>query len=488
MQFWKILWVLLISLTLHATADNHYLLTNRDGTKTDFFVKAGAFRILSHAREALAATDLPLHIMRIKTFYCLVSKRFASQQEAQSHLHKIQNTYPDAYIITLYRKPAPKTQTGPDPLTRNMQQGIAAFKAKRYEEALAAFDRQLIEQPENTHAQRYYAKSLYALRLFKEAREAFVKLSKSDLSKSEQAEVAKYLEAIEKSRQKHIFSLTLTAGVGYDDNINLNPDRNTTQYGPYTLRNDTDKTASSYGIFACTLAHTYKAENFTLYSQLYSYNELLHSAKGNDLNFLDVSTALIKQYKNLTLLFPIGLNTAYLDGEHISQNLYTIPTIRMQAAPMWQTSLHATLLENHTTFAKDRDYRRYGSGIGVRYGTSRDYAGIDLCWQRDDAKTQRRYDINQDVMRYTLYGYYHFRKLFYLGANADWERHRYRDLDPVMGYRRHDDKKRFRVTLGKAVTPASALEGSYVYTDNDANINTFSYEKNALTLKYRYQY
>ncbi len=466
----------------------HYTLHPQKSAQPHYFIKIGAYKIAANAEATVAKADMPLQIIRMRDYYSVVSPPYTTLAHARTQLQSVRQAYPDAYIVTLYRHTSAPQIPEDDTQTTRMRQGIDAFDAKRYEEALATFDRLLIETPENRRAQLYYARSLYALQLFTEAREAFRKLSKTDLSRGDAHVVAKYLDAIEKGRKKHTFSVTLSAGIGYDDNINLNPDRNTTRYGPYTLINDTTKTASRYGILACTLADSYKAEHFTLYTRLYSYNELLHSAKGNDLNFLDLSTTLIREDGRRTLLLPVGINGVYLGGRYISRNLYTAPALHYRLSPLWQARLHATLQDNHTAFARYRDYTLYGSGIGLHYAASRFYAGADIRWQHYAAKSRKRYDVDQNVMRYRLYGRFDYRRYLYLAADLGLERHRYGDLDPVMGYHRHDDKKRLSLTLGKTVTKRSLLESTYTYTDNDANINTFAYKKNNFTLLYRYQY
>ena len=472
-------------------------ITDPSRTKSYYFVKLGAYTNPQYARETLLSTDLPLQIIHLHRYYSVVSQPFEERRSAQSFLKKVRRSYPDAYIIKLSKiqkrepaaapKPAPVHQ--PKPQTKSYEPSlfttaVTAFRQKSYEEALALFDRLLIEQPNNAAARSYYAKTLLQLGFPEEAEKEFQKL----LQTKWKEESCKYLKQIAIQKTKARFHSWISVGAGYDDNINLTTDRKTTQYGPYLLQNDTRKTDSTFATAAFGLTHTYKAEKFTLYTTLYSYNELLHTAKGNNLNLLDLSTAVIKKFQKFSLIAPVGTNIVYLGGREISHNLYTAPSLRYQATRHLQLKTSLLFNDNHTVFAKNRDYLLFGGGAGIRYRNQKWEGSLDTGVQKYDAKEDKRYDIAKNIIQGKLYAGHKLFKQTWISITAGYEESRFTRLDTILGYKRRDKKSYYALSLTQKISPKKSVTATYRYTDNNSNINTYSYTKNNYTLEYKHHF
>ncbi len=495
MSRWFVGFWLLGIVYLHA--QTRYSPTQSGGAKPAFFVKTAAFAHYDNAVRMHSKSKLPLQIVRLKKYYCLLSPPFTSLSEAQKWRKRASKTFTDAYVIKLYTNAVPKTiHVSPVPKATAQQQptrtpfaqGVALYKQKAYEDALALFDRILISDSENIGARFYYAKTLYQLHLLDEAKKAFTTLSKVEENPAIRKAVREYLEKIARQRKKHFVNAAVTAGIGYDDNVNLNTDYGTTRYGPYMLINDTNKTKSTYAIGAFSLTHRYDAAAFSVLSALYSYNEFFHTAEGNDLNYLDLSTALLKKYGRFSLILPVGANAAYLAGDAISYNLYTAPSLSATLGKNYRLSLHTVLTDNFTQFAKDRDYIMLGGGLGLRKQIRKSYWGVDarIAYYREKSHSSR-YDINRDLLATMLYGRYYLYHTLYFDMACHYDKASYRDLDSVLGYRREDDKSRYTVTLGNEFGKTAVLSATYSHTENHSNVHAFSYKKNNVALQYRYK-
>ena len=488
----RILFVLLLSTPLfaeqpqHVTLHHTWKLHPAPDTAPHYFVKIGAYLNLSHAREKVLSTEFPTFILRMHDYYSVLSRPFGDFETARERLKAIRQQYRDAYIVTLYQRSA--ITKPPSPSTRLLDRGITAFNQHHYEEALAIFDRILIESPENITARLYYAKTLYQLKFYDEAKKAFERVRTASLSGDVAAEVKRYLARISHKRHRHRVSGWIALGTGYDNNINLTTDKNTTRYGPYLLLNNTRKTKSHFATAEFSLTHQYKAEHFTLINRLYNYNELMHTAKGNDLNFLDLSSTLVKRYQQISWVVPAGGNILMMEGKTISYNLYTSPTLLYQANA--HTELRTRLLfnDNHTEYAKKRDYYLLGGGAGIRYHVAHITADLSAALQRYGAKERGRYDVNKDLDRYRLYLQYRLAKTVHIRATGGYDREHYRDLDPVMGYRREDAKHYYLLSATKELTKQSALTASWHYTNNHSNINTFSYIRQNYNIACKYRF
>ena len=462
--------------------------TDPSQAKPYYFIKLGTYTNSQNAQRVLLNTDFPLQIIYLNHYYNVVSQPFEKRNSAQSLLKKIHKLYSDAYIIKLYKtatkrpKNVPKYQPKIQPSL--FTTAVTAFRQKSYEEALALFDRLLIEHPENTTARSYYAKTLLQLGFPEEAEKEFQKLLQTEWKE----ESCKYLKQIAIQKTKARFHSWISVGAGYDDNINLTTNRKTTQYGPYLLQNDTRKTDSTFATAAFGLTHTYKAEKFTLYTTLYSYNELLHTAKGNNLNLLDLSTAVIKKFQKFSLIAPVGTNIVYLGGREVSHNLYTAPSLRYQATKHLQLKTSLLFNDNHTVFAKNRDYLLFGGGAGIRYRNQKWEGSLNAGIQKYDAKEDKRYDIAKNVIQGKLYA---GRKLFkqtWISIVAGYEESRFTRLDTILGYKRRDKKSYYALSLTQKINPKKSVTATYRYTDNNSNINTYSYTKNNYTLEYKHHF
>ncbi len=490
--------VLLLSIYLFLYANDPITklsLKPQQNTQAHYFIKMATFLNQDYAKKTALKVDFPTNIVYMKKYFSLISQAYPSKMAAQKDISKIKKRFHDAYIITLYqtktiqkvnntKKIAPATPLIPSRDTYH--KAVLSYNQKAYEDALALFDRVLIEDETNQDARVYYAKTLYQLGFLKESAKVFHVLEKATLKTQNKQAIKAYLHRIEKKEKRDFFTTTLTYGAGHDDNINLNTDKQTTQYGPFLLKNDTNKTKSTYGILALDLTHYHKGAYFDLLNRFYTYNELAHSAKGNDLNYLDLSTALIKKVHKFSFVVPLGYNRIYLDQKIVGYNFYTHPAMHYHITPKVDTTLSLSYTDNHTKYAPNRSYRLLGSGMGIRYHTKKVNTWAHLSYEKYTKKQKVRYDISKNVLNYTIGGEYQLLLSYALGANITYAQHHFSDLDPVMGYKRHDKQTLYALWLSKAIDQKTLLKARYTHTYNHANINLYSYHKNNYTLTYQH--
>jgi tetratricopeptide (TPR) repeat protein len=470
--------------SLHATAQS----------TPYYFIKTAAYRNPTLAKKALISSDTPLHMIYLKRYYSLVTEPFESLDDAKKKLSDIRKKAPDAYIITLYKREKGSTPTIKKEQTNEeaslMREGRKAYQAQRYEEALMLFDRILILNPDDLNAKFYYAATLYHLELYKESKKNFLQLQKSNLSPALRKEVDRYLDLLTHTKHaaKRYFNNFIAVGAGYDDNINLNTDKPYTQYGPYRLKNDTNKTKSAYMTLELLLSKRHTLGGYSVRTTLYSYNELLHRKSGDDLNFADLQTALLMKNGKIESALSVGANISYLGGTLISYNLYTAPQVDYALSESMHITGNLLLNDNHTPFADDRDYLLFGGGMGIRYRQTSYETRLNTGFFRYDAKVDRRYDINKDLFTSSLYLRYTIFSRVYLEGRVDYELHRYRDLDSVLGYKRKDHKNRYSIMLNRQIKKRQNLKAGYTYTNNHSNINLYAYDKSQYRLTYQYHF
>jgi len=469
--------------TLYANFHDYSLVEKSDVSST-YFVKLGAFKYLDNALKLCDNTPFVSQVEKLQTYYSVLSEGVDTKEEALEYLKAIRKNYSGAYIITLYQD---KKDSEVSPVDE-YQQAITLYQNKDYEEALAAFDRILIVDENHVGAAFYYAKTLYRLGLFSESKKAFHRLSAKKLTQKQKFERAVYFKALKAKEKTHTFNGAFSIGLGYDDNINLTTADEFTQYGPITLINNREKSDSVFGLASLTLRHRYETNSFAIVSRFYSYHEFLHSEDGNDLNYFDFSTGVLKKYQNFSLFMPIGFNSSYLEGENIGYNFYTNPTLSYHINKQLKTFTQVSFLDNRTRYIDGKDYQMFGGNVGMNYHAKRYATGVRIGLQTYDAASNVRFDVDKDVMTLASFARYFLTSKRYLAANVAWQNSRYNLQDDVMGYKREDDDYRLGFSFSQGLGDNAQLNLSYQYRNNRSNINAYSYEKNILSAAYKYKF
>ncbi len=488
--FKSILMLFLFSLSLQATPQES------GESKSAYYIRLASYLNESYAKKAYLASDLPVMLVFEKPFYTLLNGPYMTKQEAKKVLRNIHKRYKDAYLVYLHTKKSAKepgkkeTDTVHSPQTNPslMQQGITLYNAKRYEEALALFDRVLIFEPDNLLAKLYYTRTLVKLGLYDEARKKLHELKQSSLYKTKHCTIAMLEDTIRSHQKQHFWHIAFETGIGYNDNVNLTTDNPYTRYGPYLLKNNTHKAKSRYLLANLLLQHRYLNAQFGWTTTLYSYNELFHSAKGNTLNFLQITSAVDRKFNRQFLSAAVGADTTRLGGEKISDELFFKPAWGIRINRSSYLNCYTQITKNFTRFTPDRDYDKYEAGTSFSWQKGRLKTVLSASAAKYDATSNKRYDVAKNLSILALYLKYHLSRRFDATAGFVRESHRYSKLDPVMGYRRKDIKKRWQTQMQRKLTAKSALQLSYEYTKSNANINLYTYKNRIGTLVWKYHF
>lgn len=147
---------------------------------------------------------------------------FALAQEAPNALKQHALTYfqngdfEDAYVLLKQL-----SNDKPDDSEINFYLGRSALETKRYEEALAAFERVLIVEPSHLRSRLEIARIYFEEKRYVEAQDDFLALKQDDAVPLDvKKTISFYLDAIEKTKQKHFLSGFVSLGFGYDSNVN----------------------------------------------------------------------------------------------------------------------------------------------------------------------------------------------------------------------------------------------------------------------------
>jgi hypothetical protein len=294
-----------------------------------------------------------------------------------------------------------------------------------------------------------------------------------------------FLNKMKKS--KHKFSGTISAGVSYDDNLYYNTYLETTRYAGLELQNNTQKTKDSYENVDLLLRHQYNNGNFKWENCFYNYNEFYNKESNNNLNFLNISSIISRRFNSIYLNLPLGFSNIWIDGKNNSNNAYIQPSIAFNIAKRTNIALSASYVNNNSIEDKERSHTKKGAKISMIKLFDKISTNINIQFEKIEKKDGKRFDISKEQLQYSGGVSYKFLQNSRMNINYYHEKDEYTDTDNALGYQREDNKNIILLSIKQAIKNGS-LYINYTHTDNDSNINTYSYKKNSYKLGYGYEF
>jgi len=477
----------LLLLSLHA--DYHdkqlyyfrYEIPKTVKTTPIYRVKIGAFTYHDNVQKAQISSPFSSYILKGEKYYNLYVGAYADKAKAIEKLIMIQKHYPDAYLITTYEVQKPSK-------TDYFTQAQNFFQAGDYESALALYDKEMILHPHDMRAALEYARTLYMLGFYKQAKEAFLEVLAHHPPQNVTNNIHRFLALMESHTKHHSFYGTLMIGLSYDDNLGYNPSKATTMYGGIELANDTNKTKGLYNTLNLSLLHRYQNEHFTWQNSFYTYNEIQDKNEIADVNFISFTSALSKRMGDFVLTLPLGSSATWFAHKPDNYTLSTLPTLGYQLSNTAHLALGIRYYHAYNQADSARSFEKVASilSFAKRYEKVSLRAAITV--EKDEKTKGERFDISKKSQMIDTYlGYQGFYSTLF-SLSCHYEENLFSDSDPALAYSRKDKKLLLSGAAKKYLNSQHALSLSYNYLNNDSNINSYSYEKQTYSLGYSYDF
>ncbi|OQX73953.1 MAG: hypothetical protein B6D59_04075 [Campylobacteraceae bacterium 4484_4] len=451
------------------------------GYTDTYTVQVGAYRLEFNALDAEKKSACPASLHTISHLHKLWCGKYSSKTEAQRALKKIRTDHHDAFVTHYLSFSSPKSTTeNPTELARLF------FKEGLYEQALAQYERMLIVSPQNPNIRLGYARTLFRLHLYDAAQREFEKVLLADPPSSIKARIRQLLANIKKSRTIKRFFGSLTLGYSYDNNIDYKTYAPFTRYGSLTFVNDTNSTKASYGRIETALGYLYRTPSYRITTTLYLYSELLHQIDTYKTDYLSLSSNWQKDIGTFTLSLPLALSRTWLAGEAQNDILSLSPTLTKSVTDKTDLSLGADAIYLNDLTDQARSFRMYGirTNISHRFGRGAVKTGINL--RQYTKNGGRRIDISRKSAEALLQGSYRLFAHTWLRLYLDFERRRYEESDPLIGYTRKDTRREINFTLSRELSAKTSVDIGYTTIHNSSNIAAYSYKKELYLLNLNY--
>lgn len=365
----------------------------------------------------------------------------------------------------------------------NFYLGRSAYESGNYNDALAAYERVLITQPEHMKARVELARTYFVMRMYEQAEIEFTTVLLHPIPEGVRKTINEYIKKIEDAREKHMLNAMFTLIAQDDSNIN-----NGNNYSDvFTNPPVSDRSLSAY----LALIHTYKlAERDTFWITKAN----VYTQKYGDYNDYDVTYPFVEtgwQMKKKDYAFSIlgGVEALEFGGE----SRYSGKSIAAQ----YDKQLAKTELLSSKLKITDKEYVKITDD-----GRDSRTIELDVKWQqiRPDgniyslfgnyAMEREKEDIrpgNDVDVDYTKLGGGYYTKISAqnaLSLNYNLKLRKHVDENPFLGSARSDISHTVSASLITTIDKRSYLSFFANYTDNKSNQDLFSYSKTVAGVSY----
>lgn len=208
----------------------------------------------------------------------------------------------------------------------NFYFAMSAAALKRTDQAIAAFDRVLMLNPQSVRTRLELAKLYFDMGEYALAHAELDRALNANLPDAVRANVIDFKARIEKQQSRHSHARTLVLTFGYDSNANndIGAGNNFALDGFGGLELSGNAEAEDYG-FGQTLVYNHGYDfgqrgGWSLNSQLVGFNRLNKDYSQNNVLYLGALTAPTYQHDIYKVTFPLEVDRIFLDGEGYLSN------------------------------------------------------------------------------------------------------------------------------------------------------------------------
>jgi hypothetical protein len=378
----------------------------------------------------------------------------------------------------------------------NFYLGRSAFELGKFEEAYSAFERVLMMQPNHTRARLEYARTLYMLKMYEDAKMEFQKVRNSNIPEPIKQNIDLFLTQIDKATQRHALSQVLMFGIQYDSNVN-------SVYGEeYLLRTNIGNIPISS-----------KEENDHFFEQLYMANHRYDFGTLGAYSW-DTTYLLYAQQYDETHQKNIEFSSLTTGPTFAaSKYSFSIPLSYERLRYASSTYLHAGSLGfKYTRFLNDTLLFNQAIGYKIKRnlvpGNEKNDSNtkdISLGFYKiltensalnstvsyaQERKDNSGIDVNVAKDKYALnlsYSYM-FNALYKSTLSYLHEKSDYKEENALFSSKREDTIKNITVGLTRTLSKNASLNAKYTRANTNSNQEEYQYDKDIYGLNYMYQF
>jgi tetratricopeptide (TPR) repeat protein len=368
----------------------------------------------------------------------------------------------------------------------NFYVGRCALELRRYDEAMAAFDRVLILNPRHTRTHLELSRLYYEQHQLEMARIELDVVLNEQLPNDVRNTATAFKRKIDGDLSPHRFSGAFVIGGGFDNNVNNDIGNHAFNIPSLNLPiSGNPKEKDGYGFSTFVFNHSYDFGDkggWSLENSFIAYDKLYSKSSLNNLVLFSLTSAPTWSDNELRVALPIMFDRVYIDGKGYLYNVgagiknsYLIdPSSMIEGGYTFKRGYYHDEAHDVNTHLLFADYRRI-------VGDNLFSIALQTSYAINQEVESTRTDVEYNEFKYGLELSKEFSKtlrgaLSYTKADA-----RYQEIDSAFLTKRHDDIDLYELSLNYALQKNIGLGLNVSYSDHQSNHAPYDYGKtNAL--------
>lgn len=365
----------------------------------------------------------------------------------------------------------------------NFLLGRCALELKRYDEAIAAFDRVLIINPNHNRSRLELARLYSEIGQYELARTELDTVLSGQLPSNVRDTVLTFKSNLDKRLSRSTFNGVLFFGGGYDSNANNDIGNKEFLIPSFNLWINGNEKISDTSVFAMTvLNYAYDFGDrggWSVDNSVVGYTKSNFKESKNNLSLFSYSLIPTWSASNYQLRFPLTYDRVYIDNKGYTYNLSSTLNGTYTLDPISQVEGGYTYKRGYYDDDKGLDVSSHSIFTSYKKAFGEDPIVISLngAYTINNEIFSNRSDVSSRGYSYGAEIFKAFSNqirtsLAYMHSSTSYE-----DRDVLFENRRHDTRENYEVRLSKQLQSDLSVNAIMGYVQNHSNQAPYTYDK-----------
>lgn len=375
--------------------------------------------------------------------------------------------------------------TNLDNIFVNYYLGRSAYELELYEFAVSAYDRILIQQPQNHRVRLELAQTYLSMGLWAQSLDEFTKVSEGKLPKQVKQRVEKTISLLKNKQRRSIFSFYSLFAMIYDSNINNSSNVGTFDiYSPnlstnITVNGNTKKESAMIYQAVGSFNYKYKIDDELIWdNNLSSINLKYNNHKDKDVNIISLNSGPMYYTKNYKTALIFTFDKLYLGHKSYQSNFYIRPeyTRSLTQNSMYVGAVKAGRINYNNN--SDLDAKVFEVSNTFRY-ISDDYGlfSFRTIIGKEMEINKTRTDVSYNYYDFFLGNSISIFDEYTLMTTASYRISNFNDYDENFRAKRKDKKRDLSIAIEKQIANNAVINLGTTYTKRESNQEPSIYSK-----------
>jgi len=359
----------------------------------------------------------------------------------------------------------------------NFYLGRCATELKLYDEALGAYDRVLILDPNHTRTKIELGRVYFEQKDYEQAKDTFSEALNDNIPNEVKEQINKFLLAIENAHKSHTINGAFIVGVSYDTNV-----KNTTILA--MRQEDTKKIKDNSLSETLSLNHIYKPyrSNYGWNNSLVLYNQNYEDTQDSNIFYGQLSSGINYATQNYEIAFTPLYERLVFGGVSMMDALgagIKYSNIVEEGMILEQILGSKRQFFNNENKLMNANLLEYSGTLKAAIGKDKMFS-VGFLATRNKNIYEGRTDVNQHSRGLKLDFTFPIEKVN-INTNFLLKKLNYDNTDAFYKDVREDLSRTYGVTLTQPITGSILVSVSANRVKNESNFDSSSYQKNTYT-------